>query len=123
MFRHNRKDQIFMNSRKYYLDYLRVSATFAVMSLHIAADNWLNAGVRSFEWQVFNFYDSLVRFGVPVFVMISGALFLNPDKYIPVKKLYTKYIFRIAAAFVFWSFLYAARAYMKTGDMIFAAGL
>ena len=109
-----------MNSRKYYFDSLRVTAIFAVMILHIAADNWLEASVRSFEWQVFNFYDSLVRFGVPVFVMISGALFLNPDKYIPVKKLYTKYIFRIAAAFVFWSFLYAARMYMKTGDIVAA---
>ena len=112
-----------MNSRKYYLDYLRVAACFAVMMIHVAANNLLNAGVRSFEWQVFNFYDALVRFGVSVFVMISGALFLNPEKTIPVKKLYTKYIFRMAAAFVFWSFLYAARAYMKTGDMIFAAGL
>ena len=106
-----------MNSRKYYFDSLRVTAIFAVMILHIAADNWLEASVSSFEWQVFNFYDSLVRFGVPVFVMISGALFLNPEKTIPVKKLYTKYIFRIAVVFVFWSFIYAARGYIKTGDM------
>lgn len=88
------------------------------MVIHVAADNWNAADVRSFEWQVFNFYDSLVRFGVPVFVMISGALFLKPDKDIPVKKLYSKYIFRIVIAFVFWSFIYAARGYMKTGDMI-----
>lgn len=107
--------------RTYYFDSLRVVACFSVMILHVAADNWLATGVQSFEWQVFNIYDSLVRFGVPVFVMISGALFLKPDKDIPIKKLYSKYIFRIVVAFVFWSFIYAAINYMNTGDMISAA--
>ncbi|MBR0035591.1 MAG: acyltransferase family protein [Synergistaceae bacterium] len=110
-----------IESRTHYFDCLRIAACLAVMILHIAADNWLEASVTSFEWQIFNFYDALVRFGVPVFVMISGALFLNPDKYIPVKTLYAKYIFRIAAAFVLWSFLYAARDCMKTGDIVDAA--
>ena len=67
----------------------------------------------SFEWQVLNLYDSLVRWGVPVFVMISGALFLNPHKVIPFRKIYTKYIFRIVTAFVFWSFIYAIINYAQ----------
>ncbi len=105
-----------MEHRKHYFDFLRVTACFAVMVIHVAAQNWLSVDVHSFEWQVFNFYDSLVRFGVPVFVMISGALFLNPDRDIPVRKLYSKYIFRMFTAFVFWSFVYAVIYYMDSGD-------
>ena len=73
--------------RTIYFDYLRVLATFAVMILHISAQNWGACDVQSFDWQVFNFFDSIVRWSVPIFVMISGALFLNRD--IPLKKIYT----------------------------------
>ena len=92
------------------------------MMLHVSAAHWYELDVRSFDWHVFNFYDGLVRFGVPVFVMISGALFLNPQKDIPLRKLYTKYIPRIVTAFIFWSFVYAAKSYVKTGDLIKACG-
>lgn len=37
--------------------------------------------------------------------MISGALFIDRD--ISIKRLYSKYILRIATAFVFWSIVYA----------------
>ena len=91
------------------------------MTLHVAASNWLAVSVRSFEWQVLNFYDAVARCGVPIFVMISGALFLNPDKNIPIRKIYFKYILRIIIVFVFWSFVYAARGYIKNGDIMKAA--
>ena len=82
------------------------------MTLHVAAQSWYSFDVRSFDWQILNLYDGgLVRWAVPVFVMISGALFLNPDKNIPVKKLYTKYILRIITVFLFWSFIYACTDY------------
>lgn len=62
-----------------YLDYLRVFATFGVVILHVSAQNWYVADINSFEWLVFHFFDSVVRWGVPVFVMISGTLFLNKE--------------------------------------------
>lgn len=91
-------------NRTPYFDYLRVFASFAIMILHISAYNWYRLDVNSFEWQVLNFFDSIVRWGVPVFVMISGALFL--DREIPVKKIYSKYIFRMVTAFVAWAIVY-----------------
>lgn len=45
------------------------------------------------------------RWTVPVFVMISGALFLSKESNI--KKLYTKNIFRIVTAFLVWAIIYA----------------
>ena len=92
-------------SRTVYFDYLRVFATFAVMILHLSAQNWFITDVNEAAWQLFNFYDSIVRWGVPVFVMISGALFLPRD--LPVNRIYTKYLPRLVTAFIFWAAIYA----------------
>lgn len=91
--------------RKVYFDFLRIFATFAVIMLHVAAQNWYNTDINSIEWNIFNFYDSIVRWGVPIFIMISGSLFINKD--LSIKIIYKKYIFRIITAFIFWSVIYA----------------
>lgn len=90
-----------------YLDILRMLATIAVVTIHVSAYNWYTTSPASYEWNVFNFYDSIVRWAVPIFVMISGALFLDNDRNIEIKKLYTKNILRIITAFLFWSVIYA----------------
>ena len=74
------------------------------MMLHTASENWYGTDVNGRDWFVFNFYDSIVRWGVPVFVMISGALFLKKE--VPIKKIYSKYVLRMFVAFVSWSFIY-----------------
>lgn len=90
-----------------YLDYMRVTALFAVILLHVSVIDWSKFPINSFNWQVFNAIDGLVRFCVPVFVMISGVFFLDKDRDITLKKLFSHNILRIATAFVFWSVLYA----------------
>ena len=94
-------------ARLIYLDLLRIIAIFAMMLLHVAAINWYVLPVTSLEWQVLNVYDSLVRFCVPVMFMISGALFLDPNRPVAFRKLFKTNLFRLLTAFVFWSFLYA----------------
>lgn len=93
------------SGRTVYLDYLRVFATIAVMLIHISGDKWAEVDVSSFQWQTFNFYNSVSRWGAAVFVMISGAIFLN--RQIPTAKIYSRYILRLAAAFAAWSVFYA----------------
>lgn len=93
------------DTRIIYLDYLRVLATFAVIILHISATKWYDSQVHSLEWQAYNLYDSLVRWAVPVFVMISGTLFLQKE--IGIKVILKKYILRLLIAYVVWSFIYA----------------
>ena len=91
------------------------------MVLHVGAQNWYVTDVHSLEWQAMNFWHgSIVRWAVPVFVMVSGALFLSRD--IPLKKLYTKYIRRIFTAFMFWSFVYACARYAVDKDALKATG-
>ena len=67
------------SKRIIYFDYLRAIAVFSVIVLHVAAQNWHNADTNTFEWNVFNIYDGVSRWAVPIFVMISGALFLGRD--------------------------------------------
>ena len=87
-----------------YFDGLRAFATIAVIMLHVCASNWYTWPVTASSWITCSFYDSVVRWCVPCFIMISGALFL--DKKINLKRLYSKNIFRIVVAFIFWSAIY-----------------
>ncbi|MGB4661132.1 MAG: acyltransferase family protein [Mobilitalea sp.] len=96
-----------MKERIYYLDALRIFAIFFVILLHVAALNLDTEPVYSFNWNVFSIYDILARFCVPVMVMISGSLFLDPTRIITIKSLYTKRIFRVVTAYLFWSVIYA----------------
>ncbi len=90
--------------RVLYFDLLRIAAAFFVVVLHTATSQFGSVAYGSTEWNIFNLYDGMVRWTVPMFVMLSGALFLA--KPIPVEKLYGKYILRIVIAFVVWSVLY-----------------
>lgn len=61
--------------RTRYLDALRILAAIAVVIIHTAAQNWHVDSVQSVQWQAFNFYDSMSRWSVPAFVMISEHCF------------------------------------------------
>lgn len=94
-----------MNKRYIYIDYLRILASMAVVMIHTAANGWTKQSVYSLEWQTLNFYDSISRWGVPVFAMISGALFLSRE--IDIKTLYKKHILKIFIIFLLCSLTYA----------------
>lgn len=93
-------------NRMIHYDLLRIVAAFSVVMLHSAAQFWYSLDVNSTEWAIANSYDALFRFGVPVFVMISGALFLDKNYQLNVKRLYTHNIFRLVILYVVWSSLY-----------------
>ena len=92
-------------TRIYYLEVLRVVSALAVVALHLSSMNWYGY-IGSFNWIVFTIIVGVMRFGVPVFFMISGALFLREDKEIVIKRMYTKYIFRMLVFLIFWAFIY-----------------
>lgn len=102
--------------RQICFDVLKIIATFAVVMLHVSAQHWFYVKLKTPEWRAFNLYDGSVRFPVPVFVMISGALFLSADR--PLRQMYGKYILRIVTAFLFWSVLYAAISYVRGTALI-----
>ncbi|MBE6319312.1 MAG: hypothetical protein E7081_10130 [Bacteroidales bacterium] len=87
-------------------DSLRVFAIFSVIILHASASLFSEL-YPSNEWLAANFYESISRWNVSVFFMISGALFLRKSKKLNLKRLYSKNIFHIVIVFFFWSILYA----------------
>lgn len=94
-----------MKQRTIYFDYLRVIAIISVIVLHVSAQNWNALSVSSIAWNICNFYDAMTRWGVPIFVMISGSLFLSRE--VKIGSLYKKNIARLAVAYFIWSTFYA----------------
>ena len=94
------------NNRIIPFDVLRIIAAFAVVILHVTSQR-LDTSFPSSEWEIRNVYDSFVRWCVPVFVMISGALFLNQGRNVNVGRLYKKNILHLIFIFLAWSFIYA----------------
>lgn len=93
-------------NRLLYADVLRIFAAIAVIILHTSSFDWYSTPVGSYKWQMFNIYDSATRWCVPVFIMLSGMLFLNVDKPMPTSRIYFKYIPRILSALLFWGVFY-----------------
>ena len=58
--------------------------------------------------------NSMVRWSVPVFVMISGVLFLNPTKKITYQEILKKRVPRLLLAYVFWTVMYALFGFIMT---------
>lgn len=87
-----------------YFEWLRVFAAAAVVLMHTAAKRWLSISHTVPEWEVLTWWDSLVRWPVPIFIMITGALFL-PRK-TALKKMLTHYIPRMAVCYLIWSAVY-----------------
>ena len=90
--------------RFYYFDILRIVSSFSVVLIHTSAKhNKLN--INSNNWKIAFYYNGISRFGVPVFFMMSGALFLNKD--ISFRQICNNYIRRLLTKLIIWSFIYS----------------
>lgn len=86
------------------MDILRILAAISVVLLHTAATYMYGGNPESPSWQTANIFNSLTRFSVPVFIMLSGAFFLQKE--IPIRDLYLKYIKRLFLLLFIWNFCY-----------------
>ena len=91
-----------------YFEWLRLFAAAAVVLMHTAAKRWLSISHTIPEWEVLTLWDSLVRWPVPIFIMITGALFL--PRRTELKTALGRYIPRMAVCFLVWSGVYALYA-------------
>lgn len=93
-----------MKQREAFLDQLRAAATCAVVMLHTVTGvmDHTDMGLYPVEKKVFLIVLDLVCWCVPVFLLISGYLFLNQDRKLGMRRMITKYGRRIVLAlFVF----------------------
>lgn len=87
------------------LDALRIVAAFSIVMQHVGGQ-FLPMSFPSAEWEIRNLYVSVAQWGVPVFFMISGALFLSSEKPLDVRRLFGKNLLRVIYAFLFWAVIY-----------------
>lgn len=98
-----------MEKREGFIDKLRVAATCAVVMLHTVTGvmDATDMGMYPFEKKVFLVALDLVCWCVPMFLMISGYLFLNPEREIRMGRMLTKYCRRIVLALLLFGVPYA----------------
>ncbi|MGC3978992.1 MAG: acyltransferase family protein [Paludibacteraceae bacterium] len=90
-------------NRLQWLRNLRIIATVSVIIIHITC-RLLDGTIGTYSWWVGNFFDSSLRFAVPVFVMLSGALLLSKEYELGL--FFKKKALRIFLPFLFWIFFY-----------------
>lgn len=91
-------------------DSLRIASIAAVVVLHSAAPLLLrDSAAEPLAWWVGNAWDSAVRWCVPVFVMLSGALLLGRDE--SIIRFFSRRVRRVLVPLIVWSvaYLYWAR--------------
>ncbi len=97
------------NGRQSFLDMLRILATCAVVLLHTVTGvmDHVDMSARLLEYRVFLVVMDFVTWSVPVFILISGYLFLNPAKELSLWEMLKKYCRRIVLALFLFGVPYA----------------
>lgn len=86
---------------------VRIIAIMGVVALHVT-DALINPAnyFGGLSWWFANVINSFGRTAVPLFIMLSGFLILNPQKHYSQKQIFEKAIFRIGIPLIFWSIFY-----------------
>lgn len=100
-----------MNKKTGYLDGLRLLAMLTVVLIHTVSGvltGYIDSPMMGTgQLYFYNSLKDLCTIGVPIFLMISGTLFLNPEKIITIKSLLGKYLRRLVLALLFFGTGYA----------------
>lgn len=107
------------------VDALKAFAIIGVLFIHACAagfwkpDSFTDASLLpSLDWTVCLVMGTLSRASVPIFLMCTGALMLDPARTVTVKRLWTHSIPRLLFALLVWAFLYQVRTMAVRGELI-----
>lgn len=105
------------------VDLIRTVAMVLVILLHAAIEPNPSLSIMSPEgvqlWWTSNIYDSISRTAVPLFVMLTGALLLQPSKANePLRIFFKKRWNRIGIPVLFWGSLYLVWDYSVNGQTL-----
>lgn len=92
----------------FYLDLLRFMAAFAVVAIHVLGPfRHLYGDIPDSDWLAAAGINSVTRWAVPVFMMISGALLLSSERDFNCDHYLRKRLSKVAIPFVGWTLIYA----------------
>lgn len=89
------------------LDIIRILAAVAVVMIHCGAMFVADYMPYTWEFKIGNVLESISQLGVPLFVMISGALFLDERKQITFKGVISRNVKSMAIITILWAAIYA----------------
>lgn len=109
---------------QYNINFLKAIAIIAVVVLHASATVLINIDITLHlpSWTVANVFDSITRWCVPLFVIISGYLLLDPVKLDEdCKTFYKKRLNKIVIPLIFWSLFFLilslVRLHIKNSEL------
>ena len=104
-------------ARRYdYMDWLRVLSIFVVVGIHVVSKIINNTTTDDWIWHFANMFDAGLRWCVPVFFMLSGALLLTRDKEESVSEFLKKRLSKVVIPLIFWSFIYTLYNIYELGE-------
>ena len=107
------------SSHFFFADALRAVAVLAVIILHTASDYIDHYGeISNSNWWAADIYNGFVRFCVPMFVMLSGAFLLRPDRIITIKELLLRRLPKLVIPLIAWSIIYILFKTIDYGEPI-----
>lgn len=104
---------------------MRILACIAIIVLHtvFAANEYFVNEILPSQNLISRIVENNMMWAVPVFLMVTGALHLDRRKFLPLKKLYKKYILRIMAALAVFSVIFRLFDMFMDGEAFSADGI
>ena len=87
------------------MDLLKALAITGVILIHVSAGGYSHP-VGSFHWLSALFWGSVSRASVPIFLMVTGALMLDPRRELTLRQLWLQKIPRLLASLLAWALIY-----------------
>lgn len=92
----------------FYIDLLRCAAALAVVAIHTLGPlRHLYGEVSLDQWLVAAEINSILRWAVPVFIMITGVLLLSDQRPFNLHNYLTKRFLKVVIPFLAWTLIYA----------------
>ncbi len=101
----------------FYIDFLRFLAAFAVIAIHVLGPfRYLYGDIDASQWLAAAGINSISRWAVPVFMMVSGALLLSSARAFDCRYYVSKRVAKVVIPFLAWSLIYAFLAGFVNGS-------
>ena len=117
-----------LSGRSGSIDLTKCMATCAVLLIHCSANRYQLFTVGSLDWLTVLFWNGTCKWAVPVFLMCSGALMNDPQRELPLNRLFSRYLLRLVASLSVWAALYEClrililRGSAPLSELLWAAG-
>lgn len=80
-----------MNEQRHiYPDVLRIVSAICIIAIHVISVGMHDFQVGSSTWTMCVGLNTVLRWAVPEFIMISGMLFLNPKRQVTLKNYFRR---------------------------------